>query len=101
MVGKPNFPPDADVRDDLVGLAMPTEGLTALDQEREGSMADEGGTSGAVMESQDGDCGCDPTAHRPYSHPDVCCRDRRMLAGLFATGAGLALMGLGLSLRSR
>ncbi|MEW5850684.1 MAG: hypothetical protein AB2A00_17995 [Myxococcota bacterium] len=53
MVGKPNLPEDADQRTDLRGMAMPTEGLTALDQEREASMADEGGASGAWMESQE------------------------------------------------
>ena len=65
MVGKPNFPPDADTREDLMGMSMPTDGLTPLDQEREASMADEGGMSGAVMESEDGDYDHDPTDHRP------------------------------------
>ena len=32
---------------------MGTPGLTALDEEREASLADEGGASGAVIESQD------------------------------------------------
>jgi hypothetical protein len=31
----------------------PTPGLTALDQDREASMADEGGASGARMESEE------------------------------------------------
>jgi hypothetical protein len=35
------------------GAAHATPGLPALDQEREASMADEGGASGAVMESED------------------------------------------------
>jgi hypothetical protein len=47
MVGKPN------VNDQTVkGASMPTSGLNALDQEREASMADEGGASGATMEYQ-------------------------------------------------
>ena len=50
MVGKPNFPADVDSRDDLKGAAAPTPGLTALDQEREASMADEGGSSGAMLD---------------------------------------------------
>jgi hypothetical protein len=53
MVGKPSFPDDVDVRDDLRGSAVGTPGLTALDEEREASLADEGGASGATIESQD------------------------------------------------
>jgi hypothetical protein len=53
MVGKPNFPPDVEDREDLRGAAMPTAGLNALDEEREASMADEGGWSGAILESQE------------------------------------------------
>ena len=53
MVGKINLPPDADERDDVMGASMPTPGLTAVDQEREASMADEGGTAGAVMECEE------------------------------------------------
>lgn len=34
------------------GAAQPTPGLNPLDQEREASMADEGGASGATMERQ-------------------------------------------------
>jgi hypothetical protein len=41
MVGKPNLPVDAEQRRDLRGMANPTAGLNALDQEREASMADE------------------------------------------------------------
>lgn len=53
MVGKPNFPEDAEKRKDLRGAAITTQGLDALDQEREASMADEGGASGALMENED------------------------------------------------
>jgi hypothetical protein len=53
MVGKPNFPRDLEERDDLRRSARATPGLNALDEEREASLADEGGRSGAVMESQD------------------------------------------------
>ena len=53
MVGKPNFPDDVDKRHDLKGSAAGTPGLTALDEEREASLADEGGASGATVESQD------------------------------------------------
>ena len=53
MVGKPNFPDDVDTRADMRGSSVGTPGLTALDEEREASLADEGGSSGAVVESQD------------------------------------------------
>jgi hypothetical protein len=53
MVGKPNFPQSRAERTDVPGASSPTPGLPALDQEREASMADEGGASGAVMESED------------------------------------------------
>jgi hypothetical protein len=67
MVGKPNFPSDVDVRSGLHGMANPTAGLSALDEEREASMADEGGMSGAVMEREDPCEGiCEPTDHRPF-----------------------------------
>ena len=55
MVGRPNFPEDVDSRRDLKGSAVGTPGLTALDEEREASLADEGGASGAYVESQDED----------------------------------------------
>src|SRR4026209_2726960 len=51
MVGKPNFPEDVDKRGDLKGSAVGTPGLTALDEEREASLADEAGASGAHVPS--------------------------------------------------
>lgn len=53
MVGKSNLPPDVDKRAHLHGAARTSPGHTALDEEREASMADEGGVSGAMMESQE------------------------------------------------
>jgi hypothetical protein len=53
MVDKPKSSDDADKRDNQKGSAAGTPGLTALDEEREASLADEGGASGAVVESQD------------------------------------------------
>ena len=50
MVGKPNIPTGTDA---TRGAASPTPGLTALDQQREASMADEGGASGMHVESED------------------------------------------------
>ena len=48
-----------------VAVVRPTPGLNALDQKREASMADEGGASAAVMESEDGDVLRHPTTNRP------------------------------------
>ena len=53
MVDEAKLPPDVDRRDDVRGAASPTPGLTPLDEEREASMADEGGASGATMESEE------------------------------------------------
>ncbi|PYQ42871.1 MAG: hypothetical protein DMF77_11520, partial [Acidobacteria bacterium] len=53
MVDKPKSSDDADKRDNRKGSAVGTPGLTALDEEREASLADEGGASGATVESQD------------------------------------------------
>ena len=44
---------DVEDRLDHAGSSAPTPGLNALDQEREASLADEGGASGAHLESQD------------------------------------------------
>jgi hypothetical protein len=52
MIGKTNLPADADERKDVKGSATDTPGLTAVDQEREASMADEGGTAGAAVERE-------------------------------------------------
>jgi len=53
MVDKPKSSDDADKSDNQKGSAVGTPGLTALDEEREASLADEGGASGATVESQD------------------------------------------------
>ncbi len=45
--------PDVDKRTERKGAAAPTPGLTSLDQEREASLADEGGAAGATVEAQD------------------------------------------------
>lgn len=52
MVGKVNLPPDADKRKDIKGASVEEPGLTAVDEERAASMADEGGASGSTVESQ-------------------------------------------------
>jgi hypothetical protein len=55
MVGKLNLPPDAEKRKGVKGAAVDEPGLTAVDEERAASMADEGGASGSTVESQDED----------------------------------------------
>jgi hypothetical protein len=53
VVGKPNLPGNAEEREDVHGSATDTPGLTPVDQEREASMADEGGAAGAAVERED------------------------------------------------
>ena len=99
MVGRPNFPQDVDSRQDLKGSAVGTPGLTALDEEREASLADEGGVSGAYVETQDADEIHRIEADLPVSHLQAVeggrshSRNRglAMLAGAVAAGALVAL----------
>jgi hypothetical protein len=53
MAVKDEVYPDVSKRTERKGAATPTPGLTSLDQEREASLADEGGAAGATVESQD------------------------------------------------
>jgi len=53
MVGKVNLPPDAEKRKDVKGAAIGGPGLTAVDEERAASMADEGGVSGSTVEGEE------------------------------------------------
>jgi len=95
MAGKPNLPADVDVRSDLRGAARATPGLTALDEEREASMADEGGAAGAVMESEDESAvPARPTRSTARTWPGSP-RGRALALGI---GAGALLVGL---IRSR
>jgi hypothetical protein len=86
MIGKPNLPDDGDARPDLRGAARATPGLAALDEEREASMADEGGVSGAVMESEDE--AAVPHVLRP---PKNAGDSRRQMAFYSGAAAGLML----------
>jgi hypothetical protein len=81
MVGKPNLPGDADEREDVHGAARMTPGLSALDEEREASMADEGGASGMAVESE-----------RPHVEVEEFAEpglgfDLLLVGGVFALGA--------------
>jgi hypothetical protein len=53
MAAKDDVYPDVSKRTERKGAAAPTPGLTSLDQEREASLADEGGAAGASTESQE------------------------------------------------
>lgn len=53
MAGDSKVIPDVDKRTERKGAAVHTPGLTSLDQERESSLADEGGAAGATVEAQD------------------------------------------------
>jgi hypothetical protein len=55
MAGKTRVFPDVDKRTERKGSAAPTPGLTSLDQEREASLADEGGAAAATVEGQAGE----------------------------------------------
>src|SRR5688500_18611404 len=52
MASKAAGPAGVDRSTEHRGSSVETTGLTALDAEREASLADEGGASGAVVESQ-------------------------------------------------
>lgn len=58
-----------------------TEGLNKLDVDRAQSMADEGGASGAVVESEDG-----PSRRRGWNRTSL------LFAAAAAAGAGLVLI---------
>ena len=85
MASKADGPTDVDRSTEHRGSSVGTPGLTALDEEREASLADEGGASGAVIESQD------PAAHLQSAET----RRRRhgfwFVAGALAAGAISAL----------
>ncbi len=90
MVGKPNVPPDVEERDDLKGSARATPGLSALDEEREASMADEGGAAGMAVETQE------PRAEVEEFADQGLGVDALVVGGIFAAGAvaGVLLAGL-------
>src|SRR5688500_14282209 len=86
MVGKPNLPEAGEGRSDLHGAARPTPGFAALDEEREASMADEGGASGAVMESED-----ESAPPLPAVMSDAPAGRRRAQAFIVGAAAGLCV----------
>ena len=85
MVGKPTLPVDAEQRNDVHGAARPTPGLSALDAQREASMADEGGASGMAVESERPEIEIDEFAEPGLGF------DLMVVGGVFVLGALTAL----------
>ena len=52
MAGDTKVSPDVDKNTEHKGSATRTPGLTSLDQQREASLADEGGAAGAAVEGE-------------------------------------------------
>jgi hypothetical protein len=52
MAGDSKVIPDVDKNTERKGSATPTPGLTSLDQQREASLADEGGSAGATVDGE-------------------------------------------------
>ena len=86
MVRKPNLPVDAEKGTDVHGAARGTPGLSALDEEREASMADEGGASGMAVESERPPVESDELAEPGLGF------DLLIVGGVFAVGALTGLL---------
>lgn len=52
MAGETKVSPDVNKRTEHKGSATRTPGMTSLDQQREASLADEGGAAGAAVEGE-------------------------------------------------
>lgn len=99
MAVKADGPADVDRSTEHRGSSVGTPGLTALDEEREASLADEGGASGAVIESQDLDTLRRLASDLPVSQPGG---TRRRGKGFWFVAGALAAGAIGtLALRKR
>ena len=90
MVRPIPMPPDVDKSSEHKGSAASTPGMNPLDEEREASLADEGGASGAHIETQDVERLRKIAAELPVAHiqPPESGRPRRKVhGGLFLIGA--------------
>lgn len=87
MAGKADGPADVDRSTEHRGSSVGTPGLTALDEEREASLADEGGASGAVIESQDLATLRRIASDLPVGHLQPAPSGRRRLAGVLLRAA--------------
>ena len=87
MAVKADGPADVDRSTEHRGSSVATPGLTALDEEREASLADEGGASGAVIESQDRDTLRRLASDQPGGRPRTGDGRRRRSGFWFVAGA--------------
>jgi hypothetical protein len=85
MVRKPNLPMDAEEHAGVHGAAR-TPGLSALDADREASMADEGGASGMAVEAER-----PPIEIDEFAEPGLGF-DLVIVGGVFAVGALAGLL---------
>jgi hypothetical protein len=99
MTGKADGPADVDRSTEHRGSSVATPGVTALDEEREASLADEGGSSGAVIESQEVETVRRRNSAWPVAHRQAAASRRPgpnlwFVAGALAAGAigALALL---------
>ena len=92
---------DVDRSTEHRGSSVETPGLTALDEEREASLADEGGASGAVIESQDLGNLRRLASDLPAAHLQFAETRRRRHGFWFVAGALLAGAFGALALRKR
>ena len=93
MARKPELPADVDRSTESRGSSAGTPGLSALDEEREASLADEGGASGAIAESQD------VTTHRRLAS-DLPGGSRRLPSVWLLAGVAAGALGI-LALRKK
>ncbi len=97
MQAKSDLTEDVDTRRASAGGAAPTPGVgQGLDQAREASLADEGGASGARVESQDLDSLRRIAADLPIAHlhPESATSDLSGLPTRWIALAALAVAGL-------
>ena len=87
MVATPDIPADVDRSTEHKGSAVGTPGLGPLDEEREASLADEGGASGAHVESQE------RLAERPFDPAEEARPRRRFHGGLFLAALAAGALG--------
>jgi hypothetical protein len=90
MAVKPDGPADVDRSTEHRGSSVGTPGLTALDEEREASLADEGGASGATIESQDFETLQRIASDLPVAHLQAVETRRRRSGFWFVAGAVVA-----------
>jgi len=101
MAGNADGPADVDRSTEHRGSSVGTPGQTALDEEREASLADEGGASGAVIESQDLATLRRLASDLPVTHLQSAATRRRRPGFWFVAGALTAGAISALALRKR